>query len=87
MNNSKFDIDVSAIRDAMRDTQNARLYREVRDFICVLSPARVISCGWNSTGMGKARGYEIEEILLVNHGAAHNDTIVMVERKPLTPPP
>lgn len=40
-----------------------------------------ISFGWNSNGLGKARGFEIVEILLVAHGAAHNDTIVTVERK------
>lgn len=37
--------------------------------------------GWDSVGMGKNRGYEIEEILLVCHGPGHNDTICMVERK------
>lgn len=43
--------------------------------------ATVISCGWNSAGMGIGRGFEIVEILLVCHGAAHNDTIVVVERR------
>lgn len=43
--------------------------------------AVVLSFGWNSVGMGKGRGYEIEEILLVCHGAGHNDTICMAERK------
>ncbi len=41
----------------------------------------VISFAWDSTGMGKKRGFEIIEILLVCHGACHNDTIVTVERK------
>lgn len=41
----------------------------------------VISCGWNSGGMGKSNGFEIVEILLVPHGGWHNDTIVTVERK------
>jgi hypothetical protein len=41
----------------------------------------VISGGWNSSGMGKSRGFEIIELLLVNHGAGHNDTIITVERK------
>ena len=41
----------------------------------------VISCGWNSGGIGKKYGFEIIEILLVPHGGAHNDTIVVVERK------
>ena len=41
----------------------------------------VISFGWNSGGMGKKRGFEIIEILLVPHGGHHNDTIVTVEQK------
>ncbi len=41
----------------------------------------VLSFGWNTIGMGRPRGYAIEEIMLVCHGAAHNDTICMAERK------
>ena len=41
----------------------------------------VLCCNWNSVGMGKGRGYEILEILLVCHGASHNDTICVAERK------
>lgn len=41
----------------------------------------VICCGWNSMGMGKKRGFELIEVLLVCHGAGHSDTIVTVERK------
>lgn len=41
----------------------------------------VITCSWNSGGIGKKYGFEIEEILLVAHGGWHNDTIVTVERK------
>lgn len=41
----------------------------------------VITCGWNSGGIGKKYGFEIEEILLVPHGGWHNDTIVTVEIK------
>lgn len=41
----------------------------------------VISCGWNSGGIGKKYGFDIVEILLVPHGGAHNDTIVVVEKK------
>ena len=40
-----------------------------------------ITCGWNSGGVGKKYGFEIDEILLVAHGGWHNDTIVTVERK------
>lgn len=40
----------------------------------------VISFCWDSTGIGKKRGFEIMEILLLCHGACHNDTIVTVEK-------
>lgn len=40
----------------------------------------VLSFGWNSTGMGRRRGFEIEEIVIVNHAGAHNDTICTAER-------
>ena len=43
----------------------------------------VITCGWNSGGIGKKNGFEIIEILLVAHGGWHNDTIVTVEKKVL----
>lgn len=41
----------------------------------------VVSCGWNSGGIGKTLGFNIEEILMVPHGGPHNDTIITVERK------
>lgn len=41
----------------------------------------VLSFGWNSNGVGKTRGFEIEEILIVAHGGHHNDTICVAERK------
>ena len=47
----------------------------------VKTDGKVISMCWDSTGVGKKRGFEIIRILLVCHGACHNDTIVTVERK------
>ena len=41
----------------------------------------VITCSWNSGGIGKKYGFEIVEIMLVAHGGWHNDTIVVVEKK------
>jgi hypothetical protein len=41
----------------------------------------VLSFGWNSNGVGKNRGFEIIEILLVAHGGQHNDTICIAEKK------
>ena len=40
-----------------------------------------ISFGWSTNGIGKKRGFEIIEILLVAHGGNHNDTIAVVEKK------
>ena len=42
---------------------------------------KVISFGSNSGGIGKKNGFEIEKILLVNHGSQHNDTICTLEVK------
>lgn len=42
---------------------------------------KVISFGWNSGGIGKKFGFEIQRILLVAHGGWHNDTICTVEVK------
>lgn len=41
----------------------------------------VLTCGWNSGGIGKSNGFNLERILLVPHGGWHNDTIVTIERK------
>lgn len=41
----------------------------------------VLSFGWNSGGIGKGLGFDIEEILLVAHSGWHNDTICTVEKK------
>lgn len=43
-----------------------------------------ICCGWSSMGLGKSRGFAMEEILLIPHGGSKNDTIVTVERKAVT---
>lgn len=42
---------------------------------------RVICCGWNSNGVGKSRGFEMTNILMVAHGGSKNDTIVTLEYK------
>lgn len=67
------------------DTQNARLYAECRSLIKQLAApsCRVLSFGWNSTGMGA--GWTRERTLLVNHGAAHNDTICVCDHLTLHP--
>lgn len=73
----------SGLTASMRDTQNARMMKEIRDatdkMLC--KNGTVLSFGWNTNGMGKGRGFEILEILLVAHGGSHNDTICMAERR------
>jgi hypothetical protein len=65
------------------DTQSARLYKRVRDALDkIMRPGGIVlSFGWQSAGMGKGRGYELIETMLVTHGGAHNDTICIAERK------
>lgn len=66
-----------------QDTQNGRLYKRVRDALdLIMQPGGVVlSFGWQSVGMGKGRGYEMIEVVLVAHGGGHNDTICVAERK------
>lgn len=53
-----------------------------REIARIVRPGgRVICFGWNSGGIGKNLGFELEQILLVAHGAGRNDTIVTVEKK------
>lgn len=68
------------------DTQSS-FWRKCRDALdAIIKPGGlVISYGWNTNGMGLGRGYRIEEILIVAHGGAHNDTICMAERKLVQP--
>lgn len=41
----------------------------------------VLSFGWNTNGIGKGLGFELEEVLIVAHGGWHNDTLCIAERK------
>lgn len=65
------------------DTQNAALYARVRRPLAdLLRPGGIaLSFGWQSSGFG--RKWPLEEVLLVQHGGAHNDTICVAQRKPL----
>ena len=66
----------------MKDTQSSFYGDRKKEIARIVRPnGIVISCGWNSGGIGKTLGFELLEILLVPHGGAHNDTIVTVEKK------
>lgn len=71
---------IGIARLPQRISQSWRLERDLLALLC--QPfGLAMSFGWNSQGLGKKRGFEIIEILLVNHGGDHNDTICTVERK------
>lgn len=66
----------------MQTTQSTYWSKQKEQIGRIVKPnGIVITCGWNSGGIGKKYGFEIVEILLVPHGGWHNDTIVVVERK------
>lgn len=41
----------------------------------------VISYGYDTTGMGRQRGFELIHVCVVNHSGDHNDTLCTIERK------
>lgn len=48
----------------------------------ILKPGGICLCfGWNTNGVGKKRGFEMVEVLIVPHGGSKNDTLCTVERK------
>lgn len=60
---------------------NAAYFKELdKEIDRIMTPkGKVIRFAWNSKRISK--NFEIKRILLVNHGAAHNDTIVTVQQK------
>lgn len=73
----------AGIKCGMKETQNAALYARVKNAMAevLTDDAIVLSFGWNSAGMGQKHGCDIIEVMLVCHGAAHNDTICLAERR------
>ena len=65
------------------DALRGWFHKRLKEQVCrVLGPDGVVlTFGWNSTGMGRKLGFEIEELLLVCHGSDHNDTICLAERR------
>jgi len=74
------------LKATQQDTQ-AYFYNKVMNSICdkIKLGGYAISCGWNSQGFGKARGFKCIEILLVCHMGHSNDTIITVEIKTHSP--
>lgn len=66
----------------METTQSSWRARHLDEIARILKPNGVALCfGWNSNGVGKTRGFEMQEVLIVPHGGSKNDTICTVERK------
>ncbi len=66
----------------METTQSSYWSKQKEQIKRIVKPGGiVVSFGWNTQGIGKKRGFEIEEILIVAHGGAHHDTLCTVERK------
>lgn len=65
------------------ETTSAKYWSNLKDELCrIVKPGgKVITCAWNSGGIGKSRGFEITRVRLVPHGGWHHDTIVTVEIK------
>lgn len=52
---------------------------EVADLVC--PGGKTLTFGYHSTGMATTRGFEKEELLLINHGGRFPDTIGSVDRR------
>jgi len=57
-------------------------FRQLKDAIprCLETGGAVITFGYHSVSMGKARNFQLERIALFSHGGAIHDTIAAVER-------
>ena len=66
----------------MQTTQSSYWSKQKNEISRIVKKGgKVITFGWNSGGIGKTKGFEIIEILLVAHGGWHNDTICTVDYK------
>lgn len=63
-------------------TQSSWRARHLDEISRILKPGGKCLCfGWNSNGVGKKRGFEMIEVMLVAHGGSENDTICTAEVK------
>ena len=62
---------------------NMKYWSSIKDEIARILKVggRVISCGWNTNGLGKNRGFVMTNVMIVNHGGSKNDTLVTLEHK------
>lgn len=64
-------------------TEGQTFYSNLKDGAArIIRPGGLcISLGWNSIGLGKSRGFEVEEVHLFPSGGVHHDTILTVDRR------
>lgn len=63
-------------------TQSSWRARHLDEIARILKAGGKCLCfGWNSNGVGKTRGFEMIEALIVAHGGSKNDTICTCEIK------
>lgn len=62
---------------------NMKYWASCKDNIArILKKGGVCLCfGWNTNGIGKSRGFEMTDILIVAHGGSKNDTLCTKEVK------
>ena len=72
-----------AIMYGKKEFSSMKYWADIKNEIArILKPGgKAICFGWSSMGLGKNRGFEMTEILLVPHGGSKNDTICTVEIK------
>jgi hypothetical protein len=58
-------------------------FRQLKDELLAIIPidGKVITFGYHSNSMGKVRGFELLNVLLICHGGAQHDTIAIVEKR------
>ena len=67
---------------SLHDTKISVWTNYKKEISRILKPNGIcLSFGWNSVGIGKSKGFILEEINLICHGSMHNDTICLKERK------
>ena len=63
-------------------TQASWRARHLNEIARIVKPSGIVLCfGWNSAGVGKTRGFVLNEVLLVPHGGSKYDTICTAEIK------
>ena len=72
-------VGVNVTQETTQASWRARHLNEIKRILRV--GGKALCFGWNSNGVGKKRGFEQVEILLVAHGGSKNDTICVCEIK------